>query len=91
MKLLLALATISLAAAQQQPAISNANLRQVAATSGLEAAIRSATTGQSGPVWVGYAVQAIPGEHNACCWSNDSRGCGLEGQRSGGKTGRSHA
>lgn len=65
----------------QQPSISNANLRQVSAAKGLESTIRAATDNASGPIWIGYAVPAIPGDRNNCCWNNDVRGCGLEGQR----------
>jgi HEAT repeats/PBS lyase HEAT-like repeat len=65
----------------QQPPISNADLRQASAANGLEAAIRTATGSASGPMWIGYAVPAIPGDHNTCCWNDNGRGCGLEGQR----------
>ncbi|HYP05309.1 MAG TPA: HEAT repeat domain-containing protein [Bryobacteraceae bacterium] len=71
-------------AVAQQPPISNASLRQASASNGLQAAIQSAASAAGGPAWIGYAVPAIPGEHNnGCCWSNDGRGCGLEGRRVG--------
>lgn len=70
------------ALAAQQPPISNAKLQTLAASAGLENAIRTATGSAAGPLWIGYAVPIIPGERQACCWNNDSRGCGLEGQRS---------
>jgi hypothetical protein len=68
-------------AAAQQPPISNARMQTASASRGLEAALRAATTEVAGPFWIGYAVPVIPGERQSCCWSNDSRGCGLEGQR----------
>lgn len=65
----------------QQPPISNADLRQVPAANGLEAALRTAIGSSTKPAWIGYAVPAIPGERNSCCWNDNGRGCGLEGQR----------
>ena len=74
----------ALLAFAQQPPISNADLKQVSAASGLEAAIRSAVPAGSGPAWIGYAVPAVPGEgNNSCCWNDSGRGCGLEGRRIG--------
>lgn len=70
----------------QQPPISNADLRQASAANGLEAAIRAAVGSATGPAWIGYAVPAIPGERNSCCWNDNGRGCGLEGQRMTGGT-----
>jgi hypothetical protein len=74
------LAASALAALAQQPPISNADLKQVSAASGLEPAIRAAVGSSGGPAWIGYAVPAIPSENNSCCWSDNSRGCGLEGR-----------
>jgi hypothetical protein len=65
----------------QQPAISNANLRTVPVTGGLDAAIRAAAAGQRGPLWVGYAVRAQPGTGQSCCWNGSNNGCGLEDNR----------
>ena len=65
----------------QQPAISNADLRQASAASGLDPAIASAIAAAKGPLWIGYAVRAIPGDNNSCCWNDNGRVCGLEGQR----------
>jgi hypothetical protein len=79
-KLVLFGAGVALLCAQQPP-ISNADLRQASAANGLDPAIRTATANAPGPVWVGYAVPAIPGDHNSCCWNDNGRGCGLEGQR----------
>jgi hypothetical protein len=74
-------------AAAQQPAITNANLLTAPAGGGLDAAIRTAIGKQSTAAWIGYAVAKIPGEQQSCCWNNDNRGCGLEGQPAGAFTG----
>ncbi|HYI95858.1 MAG TPA: HEAT repeat domain-containing protein [Bryobacteraceae bacterium] len=65
----------------QQPPITNADLRQASASSGLESAIAKSVANLKGAGWIGYAVPAIPGDHNSCCWNDNGRGCGLEGQR----------
>ena len=66
----------------QQPSITNADIRQASAAGGLEPAIRAAVSAAAGPKWIGYAVPAIPGDsNNSCCWSDNGRGCGLEGGR----------
>lgn len=70
-----------LAALGQQPVITNAKLQQVAATGGLDNAIRTAIQKEAGPFWIGYAVPAVSGEHQSCCWNQDGRGCGLERDR----------
>ena len=33
----------------------------------------------AGPAWIGYAVPKAAGSGNSCCYSDGSRGCGLEG------------
>jgi hypothetical protein len=74
-------ASVALALSQQPP-ISNADLRQASAANGLAPAIQAVTGGVAGPVWIGYAAPAIPGEmNNSCCWNDGGRGCGLEGVR----------
>ena len=80
--LALSAATILMA---QQPPISNANLQTASAAGGLEPAIHTAIGRQSGASWIGYAVAKIPGDSQSCCWNDDGRGCGLEGNsRKGG-------
>lgn len=80
---------LAVLAAGQQPSITNANLQTLSAAAGLEGTIRSVVGRGQGPLWIGYAVAKIPGEHNSCCWqswnngSGQGRGCGLEGQRGG--------
>jgi HEAT repeat protein len=68
------------AGAQSQPAISNAKLIPGSAAQGLEGAIRSAVAREAGPLWIGYAVPAMPGDRQSCCWSDFGHGCGLEGR-----------
>ncbi len=65
----------------QQPSITNAKVSSVPASGGLNSAIQSAITNNAGPFWIGYAVPAMRGDRQSCCWSNDGRGCGLESQR----------
>ncbi|MBI4909683.1 MAG: HEAT repeat domain-containing protein [Acidobacteria bacterium] len=72
---------IGVALYAQQPPIQNAKLETIGVTSGLDAAVRSAAGKQSGPAWIGYAVSRVPGRGESCCWNNDNRGCGLEGNR----------
>ena len=72
---------MALGAMAQQPPITNANLQTASAAGGLEAAVRAAIGKQSGPAWIGYAVAKIPGNSQSCCWNDDGRGCGLEGNR----------
>jgi HEAT repeat protein len=72
---------VAAVAAAQQPSVSNAKLQTASASGGLQAAIQAATGGNAGPFWIGYTVPVIPGGGQSCCWSNDARGCGLEGQR----------
>ena len=75
----------------QQPRISNAKLDARAVASGLEREVQSIAAAQNGPAWVGYAVRAVPGQHQMCCYSSFEdgagnrccRGCALEGARAG--------
>ncbi|MBI2685848.1 MAG: HEAT repeat domain-containing protein [Acidobacteria bacterium] len=79
--LLLCAAAVPMAA--QQPAIANANLQTASAANGLDAAVKAAIARQSTAAWIGYAVPKIPGDRQSCCWSDDGRGCGLEGRTAG--------
>jgi hypothetical protein len=46
-------------AAAQQPKFSGTNVETISAASGLQSAVRQATAGVAGPVWVGYAVPIV--------------------------------
>ena len=75
----------------QQPRITNAKFEARAVTSGLEREVQSIAAAQNGPAWVGYAVRAVSGQHQMCCYSSFEdgagnrccRGCALEGARAG--------
>lgn len=69
-------------AAAQQPLITNGQVVSRAVSAGLDRELKSAAA-TSAPFWVGYAVPAIDGNHQMCCWSGDgsgsaSTGCRLE-------------
>ncbi len=75
----------------QQPRLANAKLDTKAVTSGLAREFQSMVAAESGAAWIGYAVRAVPGEHQMCCYSSFEdgngnrccRGCALEGTRAG--------
>lgn len=67
----LAVAGVSIVSSAQQPKVINAQLHTESAGAGLQAAIEQAKhTG--GPLWVGYAVAAVPGSRFSMCSSEDS-------------------
>jgi HEAT repeat protein len=70
----LALAAILYAttAGAQNPAINNGNVQTRAVTSGLGADFGSLARAQVAAAWIGYAVPAIDGEHEACCYTGTS-------------------
>jgi hypothetical protein len=75
----------------QQPRITNAKFEARAVSSGLEHEVQSIASAENGPAWIGYAVRAVPGQHQMCCYSSFEdgagnrccRGCALEGTRAG--------
>jgi len=75
----------------QQPRITNAKFDVRAVNSGLEREFQSIAAAQTGPEWIGYAIRAVPGQHQMCCYSSFEdgagnrccRGCALEGARAG--------
>jgi len=75
----------------QPPRISNAKLDARAINSGLEHEVQWMAAAENGPAWIGYAVRAVPGPHQMCCYSSFEdgagnrccRGCALEGARAG--------
>lgn len=83
--ILAALAVASLALAQQ-PRLTNAKIETRAVTSGLDREFHTILSAESGPAWIGYAVRAVPGDHQMCCYSSFEdaagnrccRGCALE-------------
>ncbi len=87
---LLVVAVASLALAQQ-PRLTNAKLETRPVTAGLDQEFHAIAAAGNGPAWIGYAVRAVPGEHQMCCYSSFEdgagnrccRGCALEQARSG--------
>lgn len=75
----------------QQPRLTNVKLDTHAVTSGLGREFQSMVSSEGGAAWIGYAVRAVPGEHQMCCYSSFEdgagnrccRGCALEGTRAG--------
>lgn len=68
-----------------QPNVSNARFETRAFSGNLDSQIRS-----EGRAWFGYAVKAVPGDHDNCCCNESNRcGCWLEGESKGTATGPS--
>ena len=73
----------------QQPRLANAKLDTHAVTSALAREFQVMVAAESGAAWIGYAIRAVPGEHQMCCYSSFEdgngnrccRGCALEGTR----------
>jgi HEAT repeat protein len=76
--------TLPAAAQSGPPKIIHARVETRSAVSGLEAELRAFLAAQESPAWMGYAVPAIEGSHQSCCWNNsagsgrprDAMGCG---------------
>lgn len=62
----------------QQPRVENARVETRAVSGGLEQTYRNLLNAQASAAWAGYEVPIVPGEHQMCCWNNESRGCWLE-------------
>jgi HEAT repeat protein len=80
----LSLALASLAGAEAPANLSAARVEARDGSSGLRAAVASASAG--GPVWIGYAVETSSRDGSACCWNTTRHagsrcgGCRLEGK-----------
>jgi HEAT repeat protein len=80
----LAAAAVAIA---QQPRLANARFETRPVTAGLEPEFQALVSAAAGPEWIGYAIRAVPGEHQMCCYSSFEdgsgarccRGCALEG------------
>jgi HEAT repeat protein len=61
----------------EMPRVENAKAETRAVAGSLDATLRGILAQAEKPEWVGYSVDQIAGEHNACCgnWS-DEGGCG---------------
>ena len=75
----LALLVLTLA---QLPRLTSGSVEQSAAGSNLGQQVR----GFAGPTWVGYVVEAIPGQRGCCTSINNGVYCALEGGMMGGGT-----
>jgi len=73
--IVVALAAVSLLLAQQ-PRLTNAKIDTRVVASGLDREFHSIVSGEAGPAWIGYAVRAVPGEHQMCCYSSFEDGAG---------------
>jgi HEAT repeat protein len=62
----------------QQPRITNANV-ETRSGAGLQASFQSILTAQDAPAWVAYTIPSSSRNNENCCWSDNSRGCALEG------------
>ena len=71
--------------ATDMPRIDNAELETRSVTSSLDATFRELAAKADKPEWIGYSVDQIPGEHNACCGNYHDDGscgtCNLENDR----------
>ena len=72
----------AVASMAQTPRVVNAKMETRPAAPSLTAAIQSLLAAQSSPAWVGYAVPAVPGDRQICCFnsygnnSDGGNGCG---------------
>lgn len=76
----------------QEPHVVNARFQSHPVPSGLEMEFRSLVKNQAEPAWIGYAIQAVEGNHRICCYSAADRHapasirrgrCQLEGRDDG--------
>jgi len=74
----------AVAAAAQQPRVTNAKLQSRSAAAGLEKEFRALVAGQVDPAWIGYAVPMVAGRHQMCCYGSDNccGRCALEETKS---------
>jgi HEAT repeat protein len=80
------LLSIALPLAAQQPRLTNAKVETRPAAAGLEQTFKTLVAAQSNAAWIGYAVRAVAGDHQMCCYSSFEdgagnrccRGCSLE-------------
>jgi HEAT repeat protein len=61
------------------PLVQNAKIETRAVSGNLESAIQEVAGRSQQPVWMAYAVNAVPGRRSACCgnYSDDDRLCGV--------------
>jgi hypothetical protein len=64
----------------QTPAVSNAKFETRAVTGDAKTYLQGLSR-EAGPMWIGYAVESNKSDDNSCCWTDENRGCYLEGDR----------
>lgn len=57
---------------EESPRVVNARLETRSARSNLAATMKEAVASAEGPMWIGYEVAAVPGEHGDCCGKYES-------------------
>ncbi len=62
----------------QTPAVTNAKFETHAVTGDAKTYLQGLTR-EAGPMWIGYAVESNKSDDNSCCWTDENRGCYLEG------------
>ena len=82
MMLTLALFALSSMAAGQKPKVTNAQVQESSAASGLKAAVDSILQKQSATAWIGYRLPVLTKDSSMCCsdgrdssWSNGQNCC----------------
>jgi len=85
-----------ISAAAQRPNITNAKVQESSAAAGLKPAVDALLAQQTGPLWIGYRIPAVPKEGTMCCWNSVDRlpggnncclGCKMNSDSSGTFTG----
>ena len=69
----------TLPAIAQQAHLTNVKLETRSAAGGLAPAFRSIVSAQTAPAWIGYAVPAVSGRHQMCCYDYAGRGRAVMG------------
>lgn len=87
MRLSILIVIMGLPLAAQQPRIGNARV-ETRAAGNLDSAFRAIVASAEAPEWVAWTVPAVKGHGESCCWSNNYRGCALEGQNKTGVAGK---
>jgi hypothetical protein len=95
--LLAALLSVGLLAPAQRPDITNAKVQERSAAQGLQPALDSILSRQTGPLWVGYKIPVSAKERTICCWdaigdarnrgANCCQGCRMDSDKSGNFSG----
>src|SRR5258708_29113650 len=57
----------------QKPKVTNAQVQELSAASGLQSAFNSIVQKQETPAWIGYRIPTAPKERTMCCFDSTSR------------------